>query len=254
MQARADGVDWGLGPYVNGVNKSLSVEPLGCWVTSRLSTSCTIGVGWGSGHHYDVRVREVCTDDEVNSEWSQLAGGVTTLLPQRAGDATALAARIGWPSRIVLDWEAGEPGGCVFAGWRVELQQHLTTDWVMWEPCWGLPRNSTQCSVEGLPLSTRWALRVAEACTDANADAVAAQLLGSLVYTREAVAAATPRSFTAVAPDNTSIDLQWREDAGGDCIFQRYAVQILQEDAAQPQWRSERGKSRPRPGQGSGLA
>eukprot|EP00928_Gymnodinium_smaydae_P090443 TRINITY_DN7423_c0_g2_i1.p1 TRINITY_DN7423_c0_g2~~TRINITY_DN7423_c0_g2_i1.p1 ORF type:complete len:627 (-),score=35.88 TRINITY_DN7423_c0_g2_i1:25-1821(-) len=80
----------------------------GCYVLERNGTSCTVGVGLGSGTQYEVRVRETCSEPRFNSPWVYLPfPGVTTAMPERAAQVENMTITQINMTHFFIDWDAG---------------------------------------------------------------------------------------------------------------------------------------------------
>jgi hypothetical protein len=114
---------------------------LGCRTSSRETTNCTITTGLiGSDTAYQVRVREVCTENEIGSDWAY-RDGINTPAPQRADYVQNMTTHFDKePFSVTISWTAGHPGDCVFDSWHVEVavsQTDKTSDkvWVKQPHC-----------------------------------------------------------------------------------------------------------------------
>jgi len=181
----------------------------GCFLTDRGADKCNVSVGFGSGTRYDVRLREICTNSSLDSEWTYLPEpGITTALPAQAGHPSAVTIALQTPLSLTISWLAGTTGDCTFRAWRVEVSPQGQNGWVEQHECSTTTRTATYCHILTASLATTASIdvRVSETCDDPNADSVAVTAVSAILLVP---VVAAPKDISLEYPGEDWLSLSW---------------------------------------------
>eukprot|EP00435_Cladocopium_sp_Y103_P039517 s1624_g10.t1 len=241
--------------YDDGSNGSW-VLMSNCATLAAEATICEVGPDQGliSLQKYVVRMKEICTDAKLNSEFSY-AASIATTWPMRAYPVSNItftnirddAATISWLPGVAYERHVQEcdfhhwevmirmasryvQGGRAFGAisWDAEpperddlyLEYEEGTDWYL--GCRSFTRDQSNCDPGSLESDRDYAVMVRERCLDSNADGD--YVKSSSLLRTAAAAAHAPVNFTTSEIRKYRYDLSWDPGDRRACVFWAWQV------------------------------
>ena len=210
-------------------------DPVGCvQLTDVCDTQCiatnTPRVSGNLGNEtFQFKVRVLCNNPMSNSpfsEWSPdiLTKSIPATLPKSL-NVTSSAKDI-----LRLNWAPGDPKGCTFASWEVQVQPSVGGTWTSPVGCDNLmTRTQTACNATQLNCGTEYQVRVRETCDSSTANSPFTEAFSTATQGGASciVKAPSPASISAAATGQNSVDLAWNSVNvdGTACNFSSWLVE-----------------------------
>ncbi|CAE7548399.1 unnamed protein product, partial [Symbiodinium natans] len=209
---------------------------------------------------YAVRIQETCTDPNANGEFTMLQENVTTIIATVPADAPEnLTVSNETAYTFLLEFDAGDAYDCYFTGWAVEVRENWTEGnfsnetnytelnyslWVPRDECKNeeaFPRNRMRCVVPRLRKHSIYDAKVRETCYDGYTTLLDSDFSSELpdrqAETLVPLAATTPFGLVSMNPGPYSFELAWSAGDPKDCLYQKWLVEIKDENYTGDVWR-----------------
>eukprot|EP00931_Biecheleriopsis_adriatica_P043742 TRINITY_DN24996_c0_g1_i1.p1 TRINITY_DN24996_c0_g1~~TRINITY_DN24996_c0_g1_i1.p1 ORF type:complete len:5363 (+),score=854.82 TRINITY_DN24996_c0_g1_i1:99-16091(+) len=198
--------------------------PEGCVFEDRTMTKCLVK-GLAHNAKYYIRIREVCTDVELNGDWGSYVSAdgdpLAPVNPLPAEKAYDIVPAERQPFLVNVTWSPGNLNDCIWNHWRVVLsagqEEHVAT--VHWH---NRTREQSWAVMSDLTDSMQYDVHVYEVCNNSLADS------------EVGVASLTTRPSPALAPLDPYVKeagpyflaLEWIPSGQSSCEFYRWDVQL----------------------------
>jgi hypothetical protein len=130
---------------------------------------------------------------------------------------------------VVVTWEPGAPGDCVFVAWKVQARSEGRWSLSDWDPAVQgcrpenlTNRSATSCTATGLSSLTKYTFAVRETCTLFIANSPFSE--PSAPVRTGPRPAEPPGSFVVASTTAFSMTLTWEQPVLNDCDFESYLV------------------------------
>jgi len=195
-----------------------------CAAVSMCDTSCRVA-SLPSNTQLTFRVRILCSDQALNSEWSNGSFPMSTL--PRPSDVVLSSAVVISHDMANLTWERPTTNDCVLQGYQVELYDGA------WRAnptgCVALNEETTDCTLTNLACDTEFQARVTTVCSDTLANSAASSSPSTFRTTAGAEClkrALLPRGLLLMPSSVSTMSFIWEAGDANDCTFASWDVQL----------------------------